>query len=62
MIKDSIKQLVKKEMEQANVDIDIEYCKKNGIKYDNHEVDSSTIQLFDPKTNKAAFEFVTKSR
>ncbi|MCW3084489.1 MAG: hypothetical protein JWP12_1855 [Bacteroidetes bacterium] len=61
-VKDSVKQLTKNAMAEVRVDIDIEYCKKYGIKYNNHEIDAATVDLFNTKSNKAAFDFLTKNR
>lgn len=44
---------------ESDVDIDVEYCEKRGIKYDNHEIDASEVRLFDKKSTKAAFDLVT---
>ena len=41
------------------VDIDVDYCEKNGVKYENHEIDASEVQLFDKKSTKAAFDLVS---
>lgn len=46
-------------MRESEVDIDVEYCVKQGIKYDNHEIDASEVILFDKKSTKAAFDLVT---
>jgi hypothetical protein len=61
-VKDSVKQRTIEAMAEIRVDIDIEYCKKHGIKYDNDEVASSTVDLFNTKSNKAAFDFLTRNR
>lgn len=59
-IKDSVKKFAETSMSEAKVDIDVEYCKTHGIKYQNHEVDASKVDLFNSKSNKAAFDFVMK--
>lgn len=61
-LKDSVKEATKKAIENARIDIDIEYCKLHGIKFNNHEINSDSIELFDSKMNKAAFDFLTKNR
>ena len=59
-IKDSVIEKVNKELSRVRVDVDIEFCKQNNIKYDNDEVNASTVDLFNKKSNKAAFDFLTK--
>lgn len=44
----------------ANVDIDLDYCEKRGLKYINHEKDSSTVELFNSSSTKAAFDLITR--
>lgn len=61
-IKDSVKQATQKSMAEARVDIDIDFCKTHGIKFKNHEIDAATVDLFNTKSNKAAFDFVTRKR
>jgi hypothetical protein len=47
---------------EIKVDIDIELCKKYGIKYhDEEKIDINKIDLFNSKSNKAAFDFLTKN-
>jgi hypothetical protein len=61
-VKESIEQFTQRVLEESVVDIDIEYCKKHGIKYKNHENDSNNCDLFTTKSNIAAFEVVFKNR
>lgn len=60
MIKESVKQFAKKAMAEAKVDIDIEFCKRNKIKYSDNENDASKVDLFNTKSNKDAFDFIVK--
>ena len=46
-------------MRTTVVDIDVDYCEKDDVKYENHEIDASDVQLFDQKSTKAAFDLVT---
>lgn len=62
MSKETIDEFVFKVLTESKVDIDIEYCKKYGIKYTNHEEDASKKDLFDSKCNKAAFDLIFKNR
>lgn len=59
-MKESIKQFVKKAMAESKVDIDVEYCKRNNIKYPDNETDVSKVDLFNTKSNNDAFDFVMK--
>lgn len=61
-IKNSVKEFAKKAMAEVKIDIDIKYCKEKGIKYNNHEIDASRVDLFDTESTKSAFNFITKSR
>lgn len=44
----------------AKVDIDLDYCEKRGLKYKNHEIDASTVELFTESSIEAAFKLVTR--
>ena len=44
----------------AKVDIDLDYCEKRGLKYKNHEIDASSVELFNSASTKAAFDLVTR--
>ncbi len=59
--KETVEQFTKRVLEESLVDIDIEYCKKNKVIFKNHEIDATQIELFNSKTNKAAFDFVMKN-
>ncbi len=61
-IKNSVIEKVNRELSRVRIDVDIELCKQNNIKYDNDEVDASNVDLFNRKSNKAAFDFLTKKR
>lgn len=60
--KETVEEFTKRAMAEAEVDIDIEYCKKYGIKFKNHEIDATEVDLFNSKSNKAAFDLVMKNR
>ncbi len=68
-IKESVKEEVKKSISEMRFDIDIEYCKKHGLHgYDKEytveefEKVMDGVDLFDSKSNKAAFDLVFKNR
>lgn len=49
-------------MNECRFDVDVEFCKEHEIKYDNHEVDASEVDLFNREANIRAFDFVFKNR
>lgn len=60
--KETVDEFTQRVLAESKVDIDIEYCKKHSIKYKNHEIDAAGVDLFNTKSNKAAFDFLLKSR
>ena len=58
--KETVEEFALRVLHESNTDVNINYCIENGIKYDNHEIDASKIDLFTTKSNKAAFDFVIK--
>jgi hypothetical protein len=61
-VKDSIKQFAQRVVDESIVDIDINFCKENGIKYKNHEKDASKVELFTSESNLAAYKAVFKKK
>ena len=47
-------------MRTTVVDIDLDYCEKHGLKYKNHEIDASTVELFNESSTRAAFKLITR--
>ena len=60
--KELIQEFVAQAMCDIQLDIDVDYCKKHNIKFDNHEIDVDSIVLFDSKSNKTAYDLVSKLR
>ena len=58
---ESVEEFTQRILNNYRVDIDVEYCKKHGIKFKNHEIDATKVDLFNSKSNKDAFEYVTKN-
>jgi len=60
--KETVDQFTERVLAESKVDIDIDYCKEHSIKYKNHEIDAAGVNLFNTKSNKAAFDFLVKNR
>lgn len=58
--KETAEEFAKRVLAESQVDIDIEYCKKHNIKYKNRIVDDDNTDLFNTKSNKAAFDYVMR--
>lgn len=59
-IKESAKEFAYRVLRESKVDIDVDYCIKHGIKFNDSESEIE-CDLFNSKSNKAAFDFVTKN-
>ena len=57
---ETVTEFAQRVLEEAQFDVSTEYCIKNGIKFDNHEVNANSLDLFTTKSNKAAFDFISK--
>lgn len=57
---ETIQEFAQRVLDEAQFDVNTQYCVDNGIKYNNNEVDASTIELFTSESNKAAFDFISK--
>lgn len=57
---ETIQEFAQRILDEAQFDVNTQYCLDNGIKYNNHEVDANSIELFTTDSNKAAFEFISK--
>jgi hypothetical protein len=60
-IKQSTIEFTKKVLKEALVDIDIEYCIKHNINYENNHINSEKFELFNTASNKSAFDLVFRS-
>lgn len=65
-MKDSTIEYTKKALEEALVDIDIEYCKKHNIKFkdtlDKETEDEIWARLGNKEITKRAFDIVTRNK
>lgn len=60
--KESLAEFVKQSISECQFDVDVNFCIENNVKFDNHEVDSSTVDLFNREANIRAFDFIFKNR
>jgi len=59
---ETVEEFTKRVLQEVRVDVDMAYCQANGIKFKNHEKDASEVDLFNTKSNKAAFDYILKNR
>lgn len=57
---ETVEEFVLRSIEESKFDVDIDFCLENKIKFKNDEIDASFLNLFETKSNKAAFKLVSK--
>lgn len=58
--KETVDEFVANSMAEMRVDIDVEFCKRNNIKFSNHEIAAENIDLFNKDAINSAYSLMKK--